>query len=236
MKMKRLAKIVAFSTLLLPCLTALLGLSKTIVESRHQPSVPTQSPSPVKTLPLTKEPSVVPSPLPLIQTTPLPIQTPSSAKESPVVPSPRTPIQIPLPIETPSSTQEPPVAPPLPTSSQYPGWLICWHGKTNQEFLVAYSETDVRHGIDLPGEMNDSLKMCLLDGTWYGSPSGSHFPTVSDLRLDANQIVVYEHGGQAGRQWALTPSGLPPSVILELLQKPTKAGQTLGRIPTSKLP
>jgi hypothetical protein len=147
---------------------------------------------------------------------------------------PQTPVAQPSPQTLPFTKTSPLL--PLPTASKYPGWLICWHGKTNQEFLVAYSEADLRHGIDLPGEMNDSLKMCLFDGNWYGSPSGSHFPTVSDLRLDANQIVVYEHGGQAGRQWVLTPSGLPPSVILELLQKPTKAGQTLGRIPTSKLP
>jgi hypothetical protein len=134
------------------------------------------------------------------------------------------------------SPQTPPSAKTAPTASQYPGWLICWHGKTNQEFLVAYSEAQVRRGVDLPDEMNDSLKMCLLDGTWYGSPSGSHFPTVSDLRLDANQIVVYEHAGQAGRQWPLSPSGPPPKVISDLLIKPTKAGQTLGTIPTNKLP
>jgi hypothetical protein len=100
----------------------------------------------------------------------------------------------------------------------FPGWVICRHGRSDREFLVAYPEAEARNGIDLNGKIsfnpwyereedlaNDSLKMCYYKGDWYGSSNLAWFPTVSYLQLLENQMVVCEHSDCVGDSWPMLP-------------------------------
>lgn len=86
--------------------------------------------------------------------------------------------------------------------AEYSRWVICWHGRSEHEYLIAYPETSARNGINLTSPMqrpwdglmddltNDSIKMCLLDGTWYGKPNPEWFPHASHFLLEGNDIIL----------------------------------------------
>jgi hypothetical protein len=115
-------------------------------------------------------------------------------------------------------------------------WVICWHGRDGYEYLIGYPESSVRAGLDLNIPLknaqgrelelaNDSLKMCLLNGEWYGFPEPSPwFPEVSHIRLvDGGILACSDSPGCQGMQWTLLPEGYFPSGAPEL-QPPTEAG------------
>jgi hypothetical protein len=128
----------------------------------------------------------------------------------------------------------------------YEGWIVCWHGSRGYELLVAYPEAEVRKGIELtvpvkgPSDnqlmdvTNDSLKMCLFDGVWYGEDTlfPSWFPNVSYLRLEDNKFLLCaDTPGCAGQRWIMSPSAPAPPEIQGLLIPPAgNESQVLGYV------
>lgn len=127
---------------------------------------------------------------------------------------------------------------------------ICHHGRNGMEFLVAYSETDLANGIALdevirppwdgPSDtwLNDGLKSCRLDGTWYLSPPEVPFSAVSHIRLveDDRLLVCWDAvGGQcAGLQAEMLP-GQPEGVVQGMIENaitPTRSRQIIAWTPT----
>lgn len=181
------------------------------------------------------------------------METLTCAQATDIVSLPTEPTQEAIPIPASRPPTSVPVLPPTPTAASYAtysGWIICWHGRSNHEYLIAYPEASVRRGINLTTPMirpwdgnsddltNDSLKMCQVDGTWYGDPLLQYFPFASHLRLEEDQMLVCENApGCRGQQWTLKPSDPPSPVIVSLLRPPTgNAVQVLGYIESSQLP
>jgi hypothetical protein len=91
---------------------------------------------------------------------------------------------------------------PTETAVKYDGWVICWHGRDSYEYLIAYPQSQAEQGINLnigltnaQGQKievpNDSLKMCYVDGEWYGYPDPNEwFPKVSYFKLIDKEILV----------------------------------------------
>lgn len=138
---------------------------------------------------------------------------------------------------TPTTLVTPVIPSPSPAaasaSGDYSEWLICWHGRSRYEYLIAYPLVDAQHGIELVNLLterpwdsqvddlaNDSLKACLVDGIWYGQPDNPWFPYVSALRLDKEILVCDTIPGCSGQQWTLKPGSPPPTAILALLRPP----------------
>jgi hypothetical protein len=115
-------------------------------------------------------------------------------------------------------------------------WLVCWHGKQvgadriGYEYLIAYPISKVENRLDLygleipfkPNEQPDklahaSLKMCYLNGSWYGGDKNPKpwFPKVNSLQVKGNQVTVFTDGGSF-----LMPPGSPPS-IASLYKEPS---------------
>lgn len=117
-------------------------------------------------------------------------------------------------------------------------WVVCWHGRSGYELLIAYSEVEARNGIDLAGKVtrkpwdgqdedlaNDSLKMCYYRGEWYGSPNPPWFPSVSYMQLQEDKFLVCEHSpGCGGNQWQLLPGASSPMQINDLVTEPPQTG------------
>jgi hypothetical protein len=132
-----------------------------------------------------------------------------------------------LDIPTPTALSELPAVTQQPISEPndlYDGWVICWHGRDGYEYLIAYPEDKVRQGLSLNFNLtnaqgrqvelaNDSLKMCLASGEWYGHPDPNPwFPTVSYLKLLDGQILVCSDSpGCKGNQWAMLPESHRPA-------------------------
>jgi hypothetical protein len=93
------------------------------------------------------------------------------------------------------------IVPSTTESDPYAGWLICWHGVWDHEYVVAYPLAMVQQGLDLDTPLvrpwdgvsdkcpNDSLKICLLNQAWHGSPYPDWFPRVSHVRLENGGLV-----------------------------------------------
>jgi hypothetical protein len=122
------------------------------------------------------------------------------------------------------------------TSVNYDGWVICWHGRDGYEYLIAYPENDVKQGISLNYQLtnaqgrqlelaNDSLKMCYVDGEWYGYPDPNPwFPSVSYMQLlDREILVCSDSPGCQGNQSKLFPEKYFPWNAPEL-QAPNGTG------------
>lgn len=180
---------------------------------------------------------------------------PSPTTSSPLTLTPTdAPIStdVPLPTNTEINTPMPPTPTPVPTEPEplLPGWVICWHGRAEHEYLIAYPEVHAREGINLTTPMkrpwdgnagdltNDSLKMCLFNGIWHGSSLLQYFPFASYLRLEQGHVVVCENApGCGGEQWLLRPNDSPPSVIVKLLHLPSGGEmQILDHMESSQLP
>jgi hypothetical protein len=145
-------------------------------------------------------------------------------------------------VETPTT----PVETLVPATASYPGWLICWHGKFNHEFLIAYPEGQVAKGLPLSTLLkkpwdgqkeylpNDSMKECLYNGEWYGDQNPEWFPLVSYLKLDGDKISLCENGVNVcgGKQWTMDKAVSTPKVIIALLRQPEEGRgiQVLGEI------
>ncbi len=160
----------------------------------------------------------------------------------------------PQPMSQPTTASVPPtsvpVQPPVaPSYAEYSDWVICWHGRSGHEYLIAYSKGQAQNGINLTIPIqppwggndsdltNDSLKMCLANGTWYGDSLMQYFPFASYLQLGDGQITVCENSpGCMGKKWTLKPGDAPPSVIVSLLRRPNRSAEILGYIQTSQLP
>ncbi|MBL8100781.1 MAG: hypothetical protein JNK81_16485 [Anaerolineales bacterium] len=132
-------------------------------------------------------------------------------------------------VEQPTLVQvvtETPIPTPQPTSTpiKFVGWVICWHGKDGYEYLIAYPENDVKQGISLNYRLtnaqgrelelaNDSLKMCYVDGEWYGYPDPSPwFAGVSYMQLQDRKILVCSDSpGCQGNRHELFPEKYYPA-------------------------
>jgi len=116
-------------------------------------------------------------------------------------------------------------------SSENRAPIICWHGKAEYEFLVAYPPSLIESGIGLTGLFtttpwdnsnedlaNDSLKMCSIDNQWYGEPDPNPwFPKVSFLQLSGNTFVACENSFPCGGEsWNLEPGLVAPLAIRNL--------------------
>ncbi len=126
-----------------------------------------------------------------------------------------------VPLNTPVSINSNNDIQPTPTVSstvKYSGWVICWHGRDGYEYLIAYPESDVKQGVSLNYQLtnaqgrqlelaNDSLKMCYVDGEWYGYPDPSPwFASVSYMQLlDKEILVCSDSPGCQGKQYTLLP-------------------------------
>lgn len=126
--------------------------------------------------------------------------------------------------------------PKMSPNKQYNGWIICWHGRDGYEYLIAYPENDAKQGVSLNFNLtnaqghqvevaNDSLKMCYVNGEWYGYPDPSPwFPTVSYIKLLDNKILVCSDSPDCkGDQWTMLPEKYFPGNAPEL-QEPNEAG------------
>jgi len=106
--------------------------------------------------------------------------------------------------------------------------IICWHGKSEHEFIVAYPNSLIESGVSLSTLItttpwdgsnvdlaNDSLKMCSIDNQWYGDPDPNPwFPKVSFIQLSGNTFVVCENSSPCGGEsWNLEP-GLPAPIAV----------------------
>lgn len=134
-------------------------------------------------------------------------------------------------------------------SVNYPGWVICWHGGSDHEYLVAYPEPQARSGIRLnmlvqrPWDnqagyiLESSLKMCLVNGVWYGTfPTFEWFPWVRYMRVGEGQIVVCENIDCANRKWVMLPDGSPAAEIVSMLRQPSGSEiQILGAVETNEV-
>lgn len=142
-----------------------------------------------------------------------------------------------------------PTSPSQNTKTQYEGWVLCWHGKFQHEYIIAYPEEQLAGGMALDMMMkkpwdnqneylaNDSLKMCYYDGAWLGVNYPVWYPYVSFMQLDSNSFTMCENGPTCqGKKWTLTGSEMPPIAIQELLRQPSGAGiQLLGDIPSQQI-
>ena len=140
----------------------------------------------------------------------------------------------PLDIESNSTDIQPTSAPS--DSTEYSGWVICWHGRDGYEYLIAYPESEVKNGVSLNFNLrnaqgrdvevaNDSLKMCFIENEWYGYPDPSPwFPSVSYMELGNREILVCSDSpGCQGNQWTLLPEKYYPWNSPEL-QEPKETG------------
>lgn len=138
----------------------------------------------------------------------------------------------------------PEIIPPQDTSE----WIICWHGTgfervensegepIGHEVLIAYPKPLLVDGLNLEFEIfaewagqngtiaKNSLKMCQVDGIWYGENWLDWFPNVVSLQLNNGNLRVCSEGpGCSGISWDLLPSNSPGPVIEHI--SPT--GQTV---------
>ena len=138
----------------------------------------------------------------------------------------------------PNATTAPEIQPTAASNEavKYNGWVICWHGRDGYEYLIAYPENDVKEGVNLNYQLtnaqgrklelaNDSLKMCHVDGEWYGYPDPSPwFPSVSHMKLlDREILVCSDSPGCQGNQYTMLPEKYFPWNAPEL-QTPTGTG------------
>ena len=124
---------------------------------------------------------------------------------------------------------------PQSTNVIYDGWVICWHGRDGYEYLIAYPENEAKQGLSLVFNLinaqgdeiqvvNDSLKMCYLNGEWFGRPDpNEYFPTVSYLRLLDQAILVCSESPCQVAQWTLLPEKYDAWNAPEL-EEPIEAG------------
>jgi hypothetical protein len=152
------------------------------------------------------------------------------------VSSPQNQQQVPPVVQPTTSISQPTSAPVNSSPVKYDGWVICWHGRDGYEYLIAYPESDAKQGINLNIKLtnaqgrqlevaNDSLKMCYVDGEWYGYPDPNEwFPKVSYLKLlDKEILVCSDSPGCQGSQWTIRPEKYFPWNAPEL-QAPKEAG------------
>jgi hypothetical protein len=121
------------------------------------------------------------------------------------------------------------------TDAVYDGWVICWHGSNGYEYLIGYPEDQARQGISLVFDLtnaqgqqadvaNDSLKMCYVNGEWYGRPDPNDwFPNVSYLKLLDTEIQVCSDTLCQENQWSLLSEDYFPWNAPQL-QVPTQTG------------
>lgn len=146
-------------------------------------------------------------------------------------------------IQTPVSTDivatletQPPATQTTVAKDEFDGWVMCWHGRDGYEYLIGYPESDVKQGVNLNFNLtnaqgrnievaNDSLKMCYVNGEWYGYPDPNEwFPSVSYLKLqDGEFLVCSDSPGCQGKQWKLRPEKYFPWNSPEL-QAPKESG------------
>ncbi len=146
-------------------------------------------------------------------------------------------VQQPTPVEV-NPTAAPQIQPTTISNDaiKYDGWVICWHGRDGYEYLIAYPESDVKQGVNLNYKLtnaqgrqlelaNDSLKMCYVDGKWYGYPDPSPwFPSVSYMKLlDGGILVCSDSPGCQGNQFTMLPEKYFPWNAPEL-QAPKETG------------
>lgn len=146
-------------------------------------------------------------------------------------------VQQPTPVQV-NPTAAPQIQPTTVSNDaiKYDGWVICWHGRDGYEYLIAYPESDVKQGVNLNYKLtnaqgrqlelaNDSLKMCYVDGEWYGYPDPSPwFPSVSYMKLlDGEILVCSDSPGCQGNQFTMLPEKYFPWNAPEL-QAPKETG------------
>jgi hypothetical protein len=173
--------------------------------------------------------------IPAVQALPI-----ASATATPIIESPSqvaqtisTPTQK---VTQPSTATIPPQLIATATPVLYDGWVICWHGRDGYEYLIAYPEADARQGVNLNFNLtnaqgrqvevaNDSLKMCYVNGEWYGYPDPNEwFPKVSYLKLTGKEILVcFDSPGCQGGQWTIRPEKYYPWDAPEL-ESPKETG------------
>ncbi|MDP1615023.1 MAG: hypothetical protein Q8L68_04430 [Methylococcales bacterium] len=136
----------------------------------------------------------------------------------------------------PTSQAVQPVATSTKAPIKYDGWVMCWHGRDGYEYLIAYPESDVKQGVNLNFNLtnaqgrnievaNDSLKMCYVNGEWYGYPDPNPwFPAVSHFKLLDREILVCSNSpGCQGNQSTMLPEKYYPWNCPEL-QAPKETG------------
>jgi hypothetical protein len=76
---------------------------------------------------------------------------------------------------------------------------------------------------------NDSLKMCLYNGVWYGEQTTPWFPYVSYIELNNDEFLVCQDSPScSGDTWTMKRSDNPP-YMQALLQQPSGSDiQVLG--------
>ncbi len=138
------------------------------------------------------------------------------------LPDPSGDVQPPPVQDDDPDTSRPSESDDIPPTSLYEGWVICWHGRDGYEYLIAYPENEVRQGLSLNFNLtnvqgqqlelaNDSLKMCFLNGEWYGRSDNPWFPTVSYLSLsESGFLVCSDSPGCKGDQWTMQPENYYP--------------------------
>jgi hypothetical protein len=131
-------------------------------------------------------------------------------------------------------------------NSQFDNWVICWHGRDGYEYLIAYPQSQAEQGINLNFNLtnaqghqvevaNDSLKMCYVNGEWYGYPDPNEwFPSVSYFQLSGNEILVCSDSpGCKGNQWTILPEKYYPWNAPEL-ESPKESGVHIIAYKSSK--